>query len=74
MRAVLVVRVAAHEAYRICFALDAGVRVIMVPMVTPPRLGGSRRAPPRLSLWNRSNAGVLGEWEEFKNYRDYMDP
>jgi len=24
-------------------------------------------------LGNRSNAGVRGEWGEFKNYRDYMD-
>src|SRR6266436_3745098 len=34
------VRVAANQAYQICFALDAGVR---------------------------------GEWGEFKNYRDYLD-
>src|SRR4051794_19509198 len=26
-------------------------------------------------IWrgNRSNAGVRGEWGEFKNYRDYLD-
>ena len=24
-------------------------------------------------LGNRSNAGVRGEWGEFKTYRDYMD-
>ena len=24
-------------------------------------------------LGNRSNAGVRGEWGEFKNYRDYLD-
>ena len=36
------VRVAANQAYQICFALDAGVRGIVVPMVTPAR----RRRPP----------------------------
>src|SRR6478736_2111473 len=49
------VRVAANQAYQICFALDAGARGIVVPMV------------------NTSNAGVRGEWGEFKNYRDYLD-
>ena len=31
------------------------------------------RACRYLPLGNRSNAGVRGEWGEFKNYRDYMD-
>src|SRR5437868_13506635 len=68
------VRVAANQAYQICFALDAGARGIVVPMVNP-------RAEPEAAvhscryypLGNRSNAGVRGEWGEFKNYRDYLD-
>ena len=31
------------------------------------------RACRYFPLGNRSNAGVRGEWGEFKNYRDYMD-
>src|SRR5262249_19267586 len=30
------VRAAANQAYQICFALDAGARGIIVPMVNPP--------------------------------------
>ena len=36
------VRVAANQAYQICFALDAGARGIVVPMVNTAR----RRRPP----------------------------
>src|SRR2546430_5962753 len=36
------VRVAANQAYQICFALDAGARGIVVPMVKPARM----RRPP----------------------------
>ena len=36
------VRVAANQAYQICFALDAGARGIVVPMVNTKR----RRRPP----------------------------
>ena len=31
------------------------------------------RACRYFPLGNRSNAGVRGEWGEFKNYRDYLD-
>ena len=31
------------------------------------------RACRYFPLGNRSNAGVRGEWGEFKNYRDYMN-
>src|SRR3954471_22790379 len=63
-----VVRVAANEAYQICFALDAGARGIIVPRVNP-RGGGAPVVPPcrYFPLGNRSNAGVRGEWGEFKN-------
>src|SRR5256885_6602064 len=39
--------------------------------------GGEAEAAVRacryFPLGNRSNAGVRGEWGEFKNYRDYLD-
>jgi 4-hydroxy-2-oxoheptanedioate aldolase len=69
-----VVRVAANEAYQICFALDAGARGIIVPMVNNrAEAEAVVRACRYYPLGNRSNAGVRGEWGEFKNYRDYMD-
>ena len=69
-----VVRVAANEAYQICFALDAGARGIIAPMVnTSAEAEAMVRACRYFPLGNRSNAGVRGEWGEFKNYRDYMD-
>src|SRR5690242_11466314 len=68
------VRVAANQAYQICFALDAGARGIVVPMVnTSAEAEAAVRAGRYLPLGNRSNAGVRGEWGEFKNYRDYLD-
>src|ERR1700739_904514 len=68
------VRVAANQAYQICFALDAGARGIVVPMVnTRAEAEAAVRACRYHPLGNRSNAGVRGEWGEFKNYRDYLD-
>ncbi len=68
------VRVAANQAYQICFALDAGARGIVVPMVnTRAEAEAAVRACRYFPLGNRSNAGVRGEWGEFKNYRDYLD-
>src|SRR5258708_33406027 len=69
-----VVRVAANEAYQICFALDAGARGIIAPMInTRAEAEAMVRACRYFPLGNRSNAGVRGEWGEFRNYRDYMD-
>jgi 2-keto-3-deoxy-L-rhamnonate aldolase RhmA len=69
-----VVRVAANQAYQICYALDAGARGIIVPMVnTRAEAEAVVRACHYYPLGNRSNAGVRGEWGEFKSYRDYMD-
>ena len=69
-----IVRVAANEAYQICFALDAGARGIIAPMInTRAEAEAMVRACRYFPLGNRSNAGVRGEWGEFKNYRDYMD-
>ena len=68
------VRVAANQAYQICFALDAGARGIVVPMVnSSAEAEAAVRACRYFPLGNRSNAGVRGEWGEFKSYRDYMD-
>src|SRR5438874_11687170 len=68
------VRVAANQAYQICFALAAGARGIVVPMVnTSAEAEAAVRACRYFPLGNRSNAGVRGEWGEFKDYRDYLD-
>src|SRR2546421_2690049 len=68
------VRVAANQAHLICFALDAGARGIVVPMVnTSAEAEAAVRACRYFPLGNRSNAGVRGEWGEFQNYRNYMD-
>ena len=69
-----VVRVASNEPYQICFALDAGARGVVVPLVnTRAEAEAAVRACHYFPLGNRSNAGVRGEWGEFKTYRDYMD-
>src|ERR1700745_4524272 len=68
------VRVAANEAYQICYALEAGARGIIAPMVnTRAEAEAMVRACRYYPLGNRSNAGVRGEWGEFKSYRDYID-
>src|ERR1051326_7018023 len=52
------VRVAANQAYQICFALDAGARGIVVPMVnTRAEAEAAVRACRYFPLRNRSNAG-----------------
>src|ERR1700731_1678377 len=52
------VRVAANQAYQICFALDAGARGIVVPMVnTGAEAEAAVRACRYHPLGNRSNAG-----------------
>src|SRR5947209_15967214 len=68
------VRVAANEAHQICFALDAGARGIIAPMINTREQAEAMVSACRyFPLGTRSNAGVRGEWGEFKNYRDYMD-
>ena len=67
-------RVAGNHADQICFALDAGARGIVVPMInTRAEAEAVVRACRYYPLGSRSNAGVRGEWGEFKNYRDYLD-
>src|SRR5262249_51643161 len=67
-------RVAGHHADQFCFALGGGARGIVVPMVnTRAEAEAVVRACRYYPLGRRSNAGVRGEWGEFKNYRDYLD-
>jgi 4-hydroxy-2-oxoheptanedioate aldolase len=69
-----IVRVSGNRAELICFALDAGARGIIVPMVnTKEEAIAMVRACKYSPLGDRSNAGVRGEWGETKNYRDYLD-
>jgi 2-keto-3-deoxy-L-rhamnonate aldolase RhmA len=73
-KAAPLVRVAANRADQICFALDAGARGIVVPMInTRAEAEAVVRACRYFPLGNRSNAGMRGEWGEFKNYREYLD-
>ena len=70
-KAAPIVRVAANQADQICFALDAGARGIIVPMVnTRAEAEAVVRACRYFPQGNRSNAGVRGEWGEYANYRD----
>jgi 2-keto-3-deoxy-L-rhamnonate aldolase RhmA len=68
------VRVSDNRADEICYALDGGARGIVVPMVnTKEEAAAMVRACRYYPLGNRSNAGVRGEWGDFKEYRDYLD-
>ena len=74
MKAAPLVRVSANQADQICFALDAGARGIVVPMVnTRAEAEAVVRACRYFPAGNRSNAGARGEWGAFKTYREYMD-
>jgi 2-keto-3-deoxy-L-rhamnonate aldolase RhmA len=69
-----IVRVSDNRADAICFALDAGARGIVVPMVnTKEEAAAMVRSCRYYPLGNRSNAGVRGEWGDHKEYRDYLD-
>lgn len=73
-RAAPFVRVSENRADIICFALDAGARGVVAPMVnTKEEAQAMVRACRYYPLGNRSNAGVRGEWGDFKSYRDYLD-
>ena len=68
------VRVSSNRADLICFALDAGARGIIVPMVnTKEEAENMVRACKYYPAGNRSNAGIRGDWGEAKDYRSYMD-
>jgi 4-hydroxy-2-oxoheptanedioate aldolase len=73
-KAAPIIRVSENRADLICFALDAGARGVVVPMVNTREEAAAMVRSCRYSpLGNRSNAGVRGEWGEFKEYRDYLD-
>ena len=69
-----IVRVSDNRPDLICFALDAGARGIIVPMVNT-----AQQAKDMVSYClyhpkgERSNAGIRGEWGDFPNYRDYLN-
>lgn len=73
-KAAPIVRVSDNRPDLICFALDAGARGIVVPMVNTKEeaeaMVDSCRYYP---LGSRSNSGPRGEWGEWKDYRDYLD-
>ena len=73
-KATPMVRVAANQVDQICFALDAGARGIVAPMVnTRAEAEAMVRACRYFPLGSRSNSGVRGEWGEAAKYRDYLD-
>lgn len=74
-KAAPIIRVSDNRPDLICFALDAGARGIIVPMVnTKAEAEAMVRACQYSPLGDRSNSGVRGEWGEPKeNYRDYLD-
>jgi 4-hydroxy-2-oxoheptanedioate aldolase len=73
-KAAPVVRVSENRPDLICFALDAGARGIIVPMVnTKAAAAAVVRACKYYPEGNRSNAGVRGEWGEQPTYRAYLD-
>lgn len=68
------VRTSANQADQICFALDAGARGIVVPMVnTRAQAEAVVSACRYFPQGTRSNAGMRGDWGTFKDYRAYMD-
>jgi len=72
--AVPMVRTSANQADQICFALDAGARGIVVPMVnTKAQAEAVVSACRYFPQGTRSNAGMRGDWGTFKDYREYMD-
>lgn len=73
-KAAPIIRVSSNRAELICFALDAGARGIIVPMVNTKEEAIAMVTACRYSpLGNRSNSGVRGEWGESKDYRSYLD-
>ena len=73
-KAAPIIRVSANRADLICFALDAGARGIIAPMInTKEEATAMVRACRYSPLGDRSSAGVRGEWGESKDYRSYLD-
>lgn len=73
-KAAPIIRVSSNRVDLICFALDAGARGIIVPMVnTKEEAAAIVRACKYSPLGERSNSGVRGEWGDTKDYRSYLD-
>ncbi len=69
-----VVRVGDNRPELICYALDAGAKGIIVPMVnTAEEADRMVRACKYHPAGIRSNSGIRGEWGEFDSYRAFMD-
>ncbi|MDA1257493.1 MAG: aldolase/citrate lyase family protein [Chloroflexi bacterium] len=73
-KAAPIARVNSHHSEQILFALDAGARGIIVPMVntkaeTEAIVAACRYYP----AGKRSNGGVRGEWGQTADYQAYMD-
>ena len=73
-KAAPIIRVSSNRPDLIGFALDAGARGIIVPMInTKEDATAMVKASKYFPLGERSNSGVRGEWGEFKDYRSYLD-
>ena len=73
-KAAPIIRVSDNRPDLICFALDAGARGIIVPMINNRQEAEEMVQYCRYHpLGVRSNAGVRGEWGEQATYRDYLD-
>ena len=69
-----IVRVGDNRPDQICYALDAGARGIIIPMVNTPDQAEAAVSYCRYpQAGERSSAGPRGEWGEFSDYRAYMD-
>ena len=72
--AVPIVRVGDNNAEQICYALDAGARGVIAPMVSTAAQAADMVQSCKYPFDGvRSSAGPRGEWGEFKDYREYMD-
>ena len=72
--AIPIVRVGENYADQICYALDAGAKGIISPMINTQQEAADMVQFCKYPFDGiRSSAGMRGEWGEFDNYRDYMD-
>ncbi|TAK23365.1 MAG: hypothetical protein EPO26_08990 [Chloroflexota bacterium] len=73
-KAAPIIRVSDNRVDLICFALDAGARGIVVPMINTKEEAAAMVRSCRYSpLGVRSNSSVRGDWGETKDYRGYLD-
>jgi 4-hydroxy-2-oxoheptanedioate aldolase len=73
-KAAPIIRVSANRADAIGFALDAGARGIIAPMInTKEEATAMVKACKYFPLGERSNSGIRGDWGEFTDHRSYLD-